>query len=184
MADASRTQVTCGTQAPPTCSTSKKARGTPGTRPPRRILPDSLISPLWSPFQVLSRHSLFAHYHSPQGSDMLARSENNGPVRPHSQDELPLVGQQSLGIESSTRSLLLLPSSQKGLLKFLFSCSGRITRTGPNRFVFLLLVVVFAILLIKWLLVSVDDDGASLSNAISPQVGEPLHISTNISTHS
>jgi hypothetical protein len=38
---------------------------------------------------------------------MVAQSENNGPVRPHSQDELPPVGQQSLGIESSTRFLVL-----------------------------------------------------------------------------
>jgi len=30
----------------------------------------------------------------------------------------------------------------------------------------------------------VDDDVASLSNAISPQVGEPLQIPTNFSTHS
>ena len=63
-------------------------------------------------------------------------------------------------------------------------CSGRITRTAPNRLVFLLRLLISAILLMKWLLCSVDEEGGSLSNAISPQVGEPLQISTNISTHS
>jgi len=49
------------------------------------------------------------------GASFLARSEKNEPVRPHSQEERPHVGQQSLGIESSTRSLVLFRLVKKAL---------------------------------------------------------------------
>ncbi len=44
--------------------------------------------------------------HTPQWSAIPARSKNNGPVRPASQDARSYVGQQSLGIESAMRSLV------------------------------------------------------------------------------
>ncbi len=50
---------------------------------------------------------------TPQWSDILARSENNEPVRPSSQDELPPRGQRRLGIESAMRSLVLCDSLKK-----------------------------------------------------------------------
>jgi hypothetical protein len=51
--------------------------------------------------------------HTPQGSDMPARSENNGPVRPHSQDERSPVGQRSPGIDPLTRSWVLSGPGKK-----------------------------------------------------------------------
>ena len=44
---------------------------------------------------------------------MPARSENNGPVRPHSQDERSPVGQRSPGIDPLTSSLVLSGPGKK-----------------------------------------------------------------------
>ena len=44
---------------------------------------------------------------------MLDRSWKTGSVRPSSQEELPHVGQHSLGIDSSTRSLVLSGPGKK-----------------------------------------------------------------------
>ena len=62
-------------------------------------------------------------------------------------------------------------------------CSGRRTCTGPYRRVFLLRLVVFAILLMKWLLSAAGKDVDSWSNAISPQLRETLQFSAKLSTH-
>jgi hypothetical protein len=43
--------------------------------------------------------------HTPPCSDLPARSETKGPVRPHSQNARSLVGQRSPGIDSFTSFL-------------------------------------------------------------------------------
>ena len=148
-----------------------ESRATPGTRSPRRILPDSLIPPLipvpfleptdplcpvtqptatngvtgWAhprkmgPSGPTHRRNFhmsdskvwglnpqhgFWYFagrpplpitpaHTPQWSANLARSANNGLVRPDSQDERSHVGQQNPGIDPSTKSLILCYSLKK-----------------------------------------------------------------------
>jgi hypothetical protein len=46
---------------------------------------------------------------------MPARSEKNGPVRPHSQDELSPFGQRSPGIDPLTSSLVLSGPGKKAV---------------------------------------------------------------------
>jgi len=90
-------------------------RAAPGTRAPRRILPDSLSSPPASGSVPGADRSPLpsSPAHTPQCSDLPARSEKNGPVRPHSQDERSPVGQRSPGIDPLTRSWVLSGPGKK-----------------------------------------------------------------------
>jgi hypothetical protein len=84
-------------------------RATPSPGPPRRVPTSSLIShPRFRLSSCADTLPLpISPTHTPQWSDMLVRSEKNEPLRSSSQDELSHFGQRRLGIESSTRSLVL-----------------------------------------------------------------------------
>ena len=89
----------------------------------------------------------------------------------------PLNGQQP------GRTRIRIPSAFLATSKASY-WSGRRTRTESNRRVLLLLLMVFAILFMKWLFSWKGVMSIPFLNAISPQLGEPHQISPNLSIHS
>jgi hypothetical protein len=81
-------------------------RATPSPGPPRPVPTHGLISPPASgSVPGADRCPLpSSPSHTPQWSDLPARSETKRPVRPHSQDELSHVGQRSPEIDPFTSS--------------------------------------------------------------------------------